>query len=54
MGRWVYTWFIEYYEGQWINHKFIEAKTRTEAIQKLRATYEKVTEIVCCRRTERW
>lgn len=55
MGRWSYDWEITYYgSGGFIRSKSILAKTREDAIRKLRESGEKVIEIISVRRTDKW
>ncbi len=54
MGRWNYTWRTEYYSGCFLKRTYIEAKSREEALKKLRESVGKVTEIKCCVRCDRW
>lgn len=55
MGRWVYTWCVEYYGGDgFLHRKFIEAKNREEALKKLRSMVDRVVEIKCCVRAVTW
>ena len=54
MGRWAYDWEAVYYgRGCFIRRKVIAAKTRQEALSKLRET-ERVIEVVRCERIDRW
>ena len=55
MGRWSYDWEITYYgSGCYIRRKTFRAKTREDALRMLREIGEKVIEIVCVRRTDKW
>lgn len=55
MGRWFYTWRIEYYGcGGFLHRKFVEAKDRDDAIKKLTQMGDRVIEIKCCERAYKW
>lgn len=54
MGRWTYTWEVCYYgEGCFINRKIVEAKTKEEAIRKVREK-NKIIEMIRVRRIDKW
>ena len=54
MGRYTYTWLVEYYgAGCFLKRKYVEAKTKADAIKQVREQ-DKVIEIYCCVRTDRW
>ena len=44
----IHTYEIQYYSGQWLKRKFIEASTKSDALRKVRET-DKVTEIYSVR-----
>lgn len=51
MGKWTYTWYIQYYtSGNFLEHTYIEARSRQEAIKKLREA-KQVVEIYRCYKT---
>ena len=55
MGRWIYTWQIEYYgENGIIRSRIIDAKTKQDALDALRRSGELVIEVICCIRIDRW
>lgn len=54
MGRYSYSWFVEYYRDQWLEHTYIDAKSREDAIKKLRKAVPGIVEIVVCKRAVTW
>lgn len=54
MGKWLYTWRVQYYSGGFIYTKLIEAKTKADALKRLHENVKRVTEVICCVRTDRW
>jgi len=54
MGRWSYSWLVEFYLGQWLERKYIDAKSKAEAINKVRQMVPGITEIHCCIRARTW
>ena len=55
MGKYNYEWRIDYYSsGCFLCHKYILAKNREDALRKLHESGEKVIEVLCCRRIDKW
>ncbi len=53
--RWTYTWLVEYYgENQIIRRKYVDAKTKPDALNRIRESGEMVFEIICCVRVDKW
>lgn len=53
VGKWLYRWEIEYYtDGGFLHRVYVEAKTRTEALEKAFKCGERIIEIKCCHRTD--
>ena len=55
MGKYNYDWRIDYY-ANWnlLKTAYITAKSREEALRKLRDSGVSVLEVVSCRRIDRW
>lgn len=55
MGKWLYRWEVEYYtSGGFLHTKYVEAKSRDDALDEVRKCGERIIEIKCCRRTDRY
>ena len=51
----MYTWLIEYYgENLIIRRKYVDAKSKQVALNKMRESGEKAVEVICCVRIDTW
>ena len=55
MARYNYTWLVEYYgTGCMVKRTYIDASTRTEAIEKAHQSAGNIVELICCVRVDKW
>lgn len=53
MGKWLYSWEIEYYtSGGFLNRKVFSAKSREDALGQLFKSGIRVIEVKCCHRID--
>lgn len=55
MGKWNYDWEIVFYtSGNFLKTLHFQAKSREDALRKLRESGVTVLEVLRCRRTDTW